>query len=121
MSGWRRMPNKISVVIISRNEGLELKRTVENFDDTLPDGSEIVIVDDGSTDCSPNRVATRRGRIRLFQVQNFGVARARNWGASKARGNVIVYADAHIRLQRDWWRPMVDLLENPNVGGVAPA
>jgi hypothetical protein len=34
------MANKISVVVISRNEGKELKRTVENFDDTLPAGRE---------------------------------------------------------------------------------
>jgi glycosyltransferase involved in cell wall biosynthesis len=114
------MPNKISVVVISRNEGSELKRTVENFDDTLPAGSEIVVIDDGSTDRSPDQVATRRGRIKLLRVANHGVARARNLGAAQSGGDVIVYADAHIRLQPDWWRPMVEILENPKVGGVAP-
>jgi len=114
------MANKISVVIISRNEGNELKRTVENFDDTLPEGGEIVVIDDGSTDCSADRVVSRRGRIRLLRVENYGVARARNLGARKARGDVIVYADAHLRLQPYWWRPMVEVLENPKVGGVAP-
>ena len=34
------MTDKISVVVISRNEGKELKRTVENFDDTLPGAGE---------------------------------------------------------------------------------
>jgi hypothetical protein len=34
MSGWSSVVDKISVVVISRNEGRELKRTVENFDDT---------------------------------------------------------------------------------------
>src|SRR5256885_860886 len=63
MSGWERMRNKISVVVISRNEGRELKRTVENYDDTLPAGSEIVGIDDGSTDGSPGQVATRRDVI----------------------------------------------------------
>lgn len=115
------MNNNISVVVISRNEGRELQRTVENFDDTLPAGGEIVIVDDGSTDGSADRVTTRRGRIRLHRVENYGVARARNYGAARARGDVVVYADAHLRLPTDWWRPMVDVLENPVVGGVAPA
>jgi glycosyltransferase involved in cell wall biosynthesis len=112
--------NRISVVVISRNEGEELKRTVENFDDTLPAGSEIIVIDDGSTDGSERHVARRRGRIQLHRVENFGVARARNFGAGKARGDVIVYADAHLRLQPDWWRPMVDVLRNHKVGGVAP-
>jgi len=115
------MANRISVVVISRNEGDELKRTVENFDDTLPAGAEIVVIDDSSTDRSADRLRTVRGRIRLHRVANYGVARARNFGAEKARGDVIVYADAHLRLSPDWWRPMIDVLKNPAVGGVAPA
>jgi len=115
------MTDRISVVVISRNEGGELRRTVENFDDTLPAGSEIVVVDDGSTDGSAGSVAKRRGRIKLHRVENYGVARARNFGASQARGDVIVYADAHLRLEPDGWRAMAEVLENPKVGGVAPA
>jgi len=120
MSGWRRVADKISVVVISRNEGKELKRTVENFDDTLPAGGEIVAIDDGSTDGSARHVAQRRGRIKLYRVSNYGVARARNFGARQAHGDVIVYADAHLRLEPDWWRPLVAELEKPKVGGVAP-
>lgn len=114
------MANKISVVVISLNEGRELQRTVENFDDTLPAGSEIVVIDDGSSDGSADQVVSRRGRIRLLRVQNYGVARARNLGAREARGDVIVYADAHLQLEADWWRPMVEVLKDPKVGGVAP-
>ena len=115
------MAGRISVVVISRNEGKELTRTVENFDDTLPSGGEIIVVDDGSTDGSAQHVKTRRGRITLHRVEHYGVARARNLGARRARSGVIVYADAHLRLEPDWWRPMLDVLENPSVGGVAPA
>ena len=115
------MPGNISVVVISRNEGRELARTVENFNDTLPAGSEIIVVDDGSSDGSANHLHTKRGRIRLHRVRDYGVARARNFGARQARGDVIVYADAHLRLAPDWWRPMLDALENPKIGGVAPA
>src|SRR5689334_18232107 len=110
MCGWRSVADKISVVVISRNEGRELKRTVENFDDTLPPTAEIIVIDDGSTDGSADHLAPRRGRIRLHHGHGCGVARARNFGAGQSRGNVIVYADAHLRLQPDWWRPMLDLL-----------
>lgn len=114
------MADRISVVVISRNEGRELERTVENFDQTLPEAGEIIVVDDGSTDGSADRVRKRRGRIRVHRVENYGVARARNAGARMAGGGVIVYADAHLRLEHDWWRPMLAVLENPKVGGVAP-
>src|SRR5580698_2720921 len=99
------MGANISVVVISRNEGMELKHTVENLDATLPAGSDIVVVDDGSTDGSAALVAKRRGRVRLYRVENYGVARARNLGAKQSRGDVIVYADAHLRLKPGWWRP----------------
>jgi glycosyltransferase involved in cell wall biosynthesis len=121
MSGWRSVANRISVVVISRNEGRELKRTVENLDDTLPAGGEIIVIDDGSKDGSADHLARRRGRIRLHRAQGYGVARARNFGARQARGNVIVYADAHLRLPADWWRPILEVLQNPKVGAVAPA
>jgi glycosyltransferase involved in cell wall biosynthesis len=113
--------DSISVVVISRVEGRELARTVENFDDTLPAGAEVIVIDDGSTDDSATRVRRRRGRVRVLRVADHGVARARNLGARHARGRVVVYADAHLRLDRDWWRPMIDVLGDRQVGGVAPA
>jgi GT2 family glycosyltransferase len=111
----------LSVVVISRNEGAELRRTVENLEDTLPPGGEVVVVDDGSTDGSSAHLARRRGRVRLKRAKNLGVARARNWGARLSRGAIVVFADAHIRLPSMWWRPLVEILENPKVGGAAPA
>src|SRR2546425_6628081 len=101
--------SRISVVVISRNEGEELRRTVENLEDTLPDGGEVVVVDDGSTDGSARRLARRRGRVRLHRLDGFGVARARNHGARQSGGGVIVFADAHIRLDPFWWRPLAEL------------
>jgi glycosyltransferase involved in cell wall biosynthesis len=114
-------PSRISVVVISLNEGEQLRRTVENLDDTLPGDAEIIVVDDSSTDGSARRLARRRGRVRVHRVERFGVARARNYGARQSRGDVIVFADAHIRLDPFWWRPLVELLRNPRVGGAAPA
>jgi len=112
------MAASISVVVISRNEGRELERTVENFDDTLPAGARNHRhrrrVDRAA---SADRVTPRRGRIRVHRVANHGVARARNLGARQARGAVVVYADAHLRLPANWWRPMLDVLADPKVGG----
>ncbi len=114
-------PPTISAVVISRNEGRELALTVENLDDTLPAGSEIVVVDDGSTDRSIERLKLKRGRVRVKRVKNHGVARARNLGARIARGDLLVWADAHIRLPERWWQPLAEIVENPKVGAAAPA
>jgi glycosyltransferase involved in cell wall biosynthesis len=107
--------DRISVVVVTRNEGAELHRTVENLRDTLPGRSEVIIVDDGSTDGS-----TARYRKRLV-ANEFGVARARNLGAAHATGDLLVFADAHIRLPKRWWTPLADLTGERRVGAVAPA
>ncbi len=116
------MPNspRISVVVISRNEGAFLKRTVENLSDTLPGSAEIVVVDDGSTDQSADGLA-RRGRIRVHRTKGLGVARSRNFGGKHARGDVLIFADAHLGMDAGWWRPLTEPLEDPGVGATAPA
>lgn len=111
----------ISMVVISRNEGPFLRRTVENLEQTLPPRSEIIVVDDGSTDGSAAFLAERRRQVRLFRSEAIGVAKARCLGASKARGEVIIFADAHLGLDPEWWAPLLEALQSPRAGAVAPA
>ena len=122
MSGWSpSAPLGISVVVISRNEGRELARTVENFDDTLPAGAEVIVIDDGSTDGSANRVKTRRGRIKVHPCRELrrrareeprrptgARPRHRLCRRAPAAGAGLVAADAR-------------RARGPKVGGVAPA
>jgi glycosyltransferase involved in cell wall biosynthesis len=115
-------PPVISVVVIARNESSNLRRTVENLQVTLPERSEIMVVDDGSSDdCSDFLKLREAAHVRLIRSKNLGVARARNLGARETRGELVVFADAHIRLPPDWWRPLVSLLANPRIGAAAPA
>ncbi len=108
---------KLSVVVIARNEGAELARTVRSLRATLPPRSELVVVDDGSR----GRVALPPRSARVFHVGGLGVARARNFGAARTSGDVLVFADAHIRVEPDWWRPLLRILENPRAGAASPA
>lgn len=108
---------KLSVVVIARNEGAELARTAANLCATLPRGSEFVVVDDGSR----GRVALPPRSGRIYHVHGLGVARARNFGAARTSGDVLVFADAHIRVEEGWWRPLLDILENPKAGAASPA
>ena len=91
---------KLSIVVISRNEGEWLRRTIDGLHETLPADSEIVVVDDES---------------------GMGVARARNHGASKTTGDVLIFADAHMRFQPCWWQPVVERALQPGTGAAAPA
>jgi GT2 family glycosyltransferase len=112
---------KISVVLISHNEGLNLRHTVENLQDTLPPDHEIIVVDDRSSDGSTDFLNEARGSIRRLRSEcRLGVARARNYGANRSTGDVIVFCDAHLLFPRRWHHPMLRLLEDSLIGAVAP-
>ena len=111
---------RISTVVISRNEGKYLRRTVENLADTLPGDSEIVVVDDGSTDGSADFLDRGRNRVRAAEIERTRRGKVAVLGAKNTLGDVIVFADAHLGLDRNWWQPLLEPLENPRVGAVSP-
>ena len=110
----------LSVVVISRNEGAELRKTVAGLLRTLPaTRREIIVVDDGSTDGSMAFLKSHP-EVRRFRTDGIGVANARNFGASHAGGDVILFCDAHMRMPARWHRAILEPLESPGVGAVAP-
>ena len=60
---------------------------------------EVVVVDDGSTDNTPQIAASYRD-VRLVRQANAGPAAARNRGLRETRGQLVAFLDAD-----DLWRP----------------
>ena len=116
-----RTRSSAAIVVITRNEGLELRRTVDNLLDTAPLGSDLIVIDDASTDDSTeflsgyNAVQTERLAAPL------GIARARNLGASMTEAPYVIFSDAHVRVQSSCIAALCEQLANPEVGVVAPA
>jgi glycosyltransferase involved in cell wall biosynthesis len=111
---------RISVVVITRNEGNELEATVRILFGSAPPGQlEMIVVDDGSTDNSTGFLDAMP-EVKVVRSSGVGVARARNLGASHASGDVIVFADAHVRAPGGWHVPVSDALRDERVGSVAP-
>lgn len=116
-------PRAISVILPAANESVLLKRTVDQFAATLPANSEIIVVDNGSTDGSADFLADPTyADVQLIQTTELlGVAGARNRGLAQAQGEIVIFADAHIDLPQDWWQPLASVLSHPAVGVVGPA
>lgn len=57
-------------------------------------GCEVIVVDDGSSDATPQILEAYGSRLRLLTQENRGPAAARNAGAALARGEFLAFLDA---------------------------
>ena len=91
----------VSVIIPSYNGAAYIAQTLASVLAQPVDGLEVLLVDDGSTDAT---VAIAQGlndaRLRVIQLANGGVCKARNRGLAEARGRFICLLD-----HDDWWLP----------------
>ncbi len=94
----------VSVVVPVFNGAGTISDTLRALGDQDFDGDiEVIVVDDGSADGTPEVVAGFP-EIRLLRQENRGPAAARNAGASAARGEVLCFTDADCRPRPDWVR-----------------
>lgn len=113
----------ITVVIPLYDKGDEIAATLQSvLSQTLPP-QEIIVVDDGSTDCGPDIVrAIGASRVRLLSQANAGVSAARNRGAAEARGQYIAFLDADDRWEPGYLAEIAALIgEYPGCGIYATA
>lgn len=101
------MPN-LSVVLCTRNRAAALETTLRSLlaQDLQASHFEVVVVDDGSTDATPDVVArfadAHGAPVSYVRQEHLGLSAARNTGARNARGDLICYVDDDIEAE-PWW------------------
>lgn len=86
----------ITVLITTYNYGRFIDEAVESVlvQDYPQDKVQIVVVDDGSTDDTAERVRKYGSRVEYLYQSNGGQASALNLGFEKARGEIVLLLDA---------------------------
>jgi glycosyltransferase involved in cell wall biosynthesis len=87
-------PTTVSVIIPTYNRADYLAEALESVQADCDDCTEILVVDDGSTDETPRVVAGFRPRVRYLWQANAGPGHARNTGTAATSGEYIVFLDS---------------------------
>lgn len=89
----------LSVIMPAHNAARTLARCVDAVRSSVPSGSELIIIDDGSLDDTRALGAAMADRLVVLPCQS-GAARARNEGARVATGEVILFVDSDVVVNR---------------------
>jgi glycosyltransferase involved in cell wall biosynthesis len=112
---------KVSVVVASYNADRTLQACLDSLTKLNYPDYEIILVDDGSTDTTP-QIAARHPKVRCFRhATNLGLGVARNTGIAAATGEIVAFTDADCRVDEDWLYHLVgDLLDSEFAGVGGP-
>lgn len=112
-------PVDVTFVIPAKNEQVNIRRCLDSIRGLECDQwkTEIVVVDNGSTDATATIAAEIADVVEVHPGRNVGWLR--NRGASVARGQILAFVDADCELAPDWLRRVRSALHDlPDLSAV---
>lgn len=113
------MEKLISVIIPLFNAEQTILRCLTSLKEQSNNNIEVIIVNDGSTDGSSNLVEkyiqeNKLNEWQLFSTLNRGVANARNFGISRAKGEYLCFVDADDYVEKDYIEKLLSVMQQYN-------
>lgn len=110
-------PPLVSVIMPCYNSAAHLRQAIDSVLQQDYPNIELIVVDDGSTDNSPQILQQYGDRIRVIFQKNSGPAAARNTGMRAAKGDFIAFNDSDdIWLEGKLTAQIILLLSAPEIG-----
>ena len=104
---------KFSVIIPVFNREKFIHRAIESVLNQSYKNFELIVVDDGSTDETPNII--KKYPIKIITQKNRGVSAARNAGIKASKGDIIAFLDSDDEWKRDKLLVQADFfIKNPS-------
>ena len=113
----------ISIVVLNWNDRKHLEICLDSLANCSKRHSvEIIVVDNGSTDGSPEFVRSQFPQVQLITLaENIGFPKGNNTGIRASKGEYIFVLNSDIKVLDDCVDRLVDHLEaNPKIGMIGP-
>ncbi len=107
----------ISVIVPVYNGEKTIDKCLASLLKQTKKPDEIIVVDDGSKD-QTKAVVEKFSGITFLEQEHKGPAAARNTGARKARGDILLFIDSDCIASESWVAEMAKPFENKNISGI---
>jgi len=105
----------ISVIIVAYKTNLELKDCLDSLNNQVYKNFETIVVDNDSEDIK----LLEQFPMRYFRLdKNYGPSYARNYGAEKARGQLLAFLDDDAITNDNWTINILKAFEDKSVVGI---
>lgn len=105
---------RLSVVVCTRNGSRTLRECLESLKALNYPDYEVLVIDDGSTDATPE-IAKGFDFVTYHRQEPAGLSVARNRGAELATGSVVAYTDDDCIAHADWLLHLSDTFADERV------
>ena len=116
------MKTLVSVIIPTYNEEKYILGSLNTLILQSYNPIEIIIIDDGSTDSTLKIIqdfSKKDKKIKILKQQHQGPGKARNLGAEKSKGKILIFVDADMEFDKDYIKNLVQpILEGKTFGTI---
>lgn len=109
-------PLLVSIIMPAYNAGKYIIEAINSIFHQSYQPIEIIVVDDGSTDDTLEKLQSLQDKIKLITSTHHGAANARNIGIKQAQGDLIAFLDADDTIDKDKIKLQIDeFLSDPDL------
>lgn len=108
---------KVSIIVAIYNSEKFLRKNIESIINQTYKNLEIILVDDGSPDRSPeicDEYALKDSRVVVIHKENGGTCEARNYGLKRVTGKYVSIIDGDDWLEPDYIEYLMNLINETN-------
>lgn len=112
------MVPKLSIIVPVYNIGNFIEKCIKSILAQTIKDFELILIDDGSTDNSPqlcDEYSTLDDRIKVIHQENAGVSAARNAGLKLAQGEFVGFVDGDDYIESSMYESIIKEMENSGV------